>query len=228
MSTDDRLTRDVRPAVSTALDHPLLGLERRRTAVALAYLSALIGLFAVSYAGANVRVNDVLLDTRSIGFDHVSTVLIVVVTATVTISPFVYAVWNGGPGLAFAAPLVPVFLGDVAAGQYVLGADTAIALTTGAAASALALYATDVRATGALRPRSTAVDEAQLLLVTVLTVVAAVGIVRFVATVPPRHLERYAPFAVCWLVPLGVVGSYWAGRLRTTVAARADRERVES
>ena len=228
MSTDDRLAVDPRPAVSTALDHPLLGLERRRTGVALAYLSALIGLFAVSYAGANVRADDVLLDTLSPGFDHVSTVLIVAVTVTITIVPFVYAAWNGGPGLAVAIPLLPVVIGDVAAGQYVLGTDTAVALTTGAAASAVALYATDVRTTGSLRPRSTAVDGPQLLVVTVLTVVAAVGIGRFVATVPPRSLEQYAPFAVLWLVPPAVLGGYWVQRLRTSVAARVDRTGAES
>lgn len=233
MSTDDRHGFDLRSAVGTVLDHPLAGLERRRTAMALAYLAALIGLFAVSYAGANVSVDDLLLDTLSTGFDHVSSVLIVAVTATVTIAPFAYAIRNGGPGLAFAIPLVPIALGDLAAGQYVLGVDTAVALTTGAAASALALYAADVRTADSLRPWRTAGGPAipRLLAVTVLTVVAALGIVRFVAVVPPRSLERYAPFAVLWLVPLGVVGSYWASQLRTTVATRTDhtdRDRADS
>ena len=224
MSTDDRHRFDLRSAVSTVLDHPLAGLERRRTTIAVAYLSALIGLFVVSYAGANVRVNDVLLDTLSRGFDHVSTVLIAAVTVTITIVPFAYAIWNGGPGLAFAIPLVPVALGDLAAGQYVLGVDTAVALTAGAAASALALYATDVRTAGSRRPWRTAGGPAvpQLMVVTVLTVVAALGIARFVAVVPPRSLERYAPFAALWLVPLGVVGSYWAGEVRTMVSTRAE------
>lgn len=225
MSTDDcnQNRFDLRPAVSTVLDHPLAGLERCRTTVAVAYLSALIGLFAVSYAGANVRV-DVLLDTLSLGFDHVSTVLIVAFTATVTVVPFAYAIWNGGPGLSFAIPLVPVALGDLAAGQYVLGVDTAVALTAGAAASALALYATDVRTADSLRPWRTAGGPAvpRLLAVTVLTVVAAFGIARFVAVVPPRSLERYAPFAALWLVPFGIVASYWAVEVRTAVATRAD------
>lgn len=226
MSTDDcnQNRFDLRPAVSTVLDHPLAGLERRRTTIAVAYLSALIGLFAVSYAGANVRVDDVLLDTLSLGFDHVSTVLIVAVTATVTVVPFAYAIWNGGPGLTFAIPLVPVALGDLAAGQYVLGVDTAVALTAGAAASALALYATDVRTADSLRPWRTAGGPAvpRLLTVTVLTVVAAFGIARFVAVVPPRSLERYAPFAALWLVPFGIVASYWVVEVRTAVATRAD------
>ncbi|ADB58932.1 hypothetical protein Htur_0031 [Haloterrigena turkmenica DSM 5511] len=226
MSTDDcnQNRFDLRPAVSTVLDHPLAGLERRRTTIAVAYLSALIGLFAVSYAGANVRVDDVLLDTLSLGFDHVSTVLIVAVTATVTVVPFAYAIWNGGPGLTFAIPLVPVALGDLAAGQYVLGVDTAVALTAGAAASALALYAIDVRTADSLRPWRTAGGPAvpRLLTVTVLTVVAAFGIARFVAVVPPRSLERYAPFAALWLVPFGIVASYWTVEVRTAVATRAD------
>ncbi|WP_126664026.1 hypothetical protein [Haloterrigena salifodinae] len=226
MSTDDRNRNRfaLRSTVSAVLDHPLAGLERRRTAVAVAYLCALLGLFVVSYAGANVTVDDVLLDTLSLGFDHVSTVLIVAVTVTITIVPLAYAIWNGGPGLAFAIPLVPVALGDLAAGQYVLGVDTAVALTAGAAASALALYVTDVRTAGSLRPWRTAGGPVvpRLLSVTVLTVVAAFGIAQFVAVVPPRSLERYAPFAALWLVPFGVVASYWAGEVRTTVATRTD------
>ncbi|WP_339105370.1 hypothetical protein [Haloterrigena salinisoli] len=224
MSTDDRRGFDLRSAVGTVLDHPLVGLERRRTAIAVASLAALIGLFAVSYAGATVRVDGALLDTLSLGFDHVSTVLIVAATVTITIGPFAYAIWNGGPGLAFAIPLVPIALGDLAAGQYVLGVDTAVALTTGAVGSALALYAADVRTADSLRPWRTAGGPAipRLLAVTVLTVVAAFGVVRFVAVVPPRSLERYAPFAALWLVPLGIVASYWAGEVRTTVATRTD------
>ena len=232
MSTDDRFSLDFRLTAGTALDHPLVGLERRRTAVAVAYLAALIGLFAVSYAGARITVDGVMLDTTTPRFDAVSTYLIALSVATMTILPLAYAVWNGGPGLAFAMPLVPVALGDLAAGRYVLDADTAIALTVGAAAAALALYATDVRTTGSLRPWRAAVERArvpgELVVVTILTVVAAVGVARFVAVVPPRHLDRYASFAGCWLVPLAVLGSYWVGQLRTTVAARAEREQVES
>lgn len=232
MSADDRFTVAVRPTVSTVLDHPLVGLERRRTAVALAYLAALIGLFAISCAGARIAVDGVLMDTLTVGFDHVRTILIALAVATITIAPLGYAAWNGGPALAFAAPLVPVALGDLAAGRYVLDVDTAIALTVGAAASALALYATDVRTTGSRRPWQSGVDRSRSptgpVAVTILTIVAAVGVVRFAAVVPPRHLERYAPFAVCWLVPLGALGRYWVGRLRATVGTRADWERVES
>lgn len=227
MSADEHYTVDRRETVGDLLEHPLVGLERRRTKFAVGYLLALAALFVFSSAGPAVAVDGVALESRSPLFDHASTVLIAVVAATITIGPFCYAAWNGGPALALAIPLVPVFLGDVAAGRYVLGLDAAIALTAGGAASALALYASDVRRTRSLRPWRTDLDVEHLLFVTSAAVVAAVSVGRYLATAPPRSLEWYAPFAVCWLVPLAVVGAYWGATVRATVATRARRERSE-
>ncbi|WP_436346324.1 hypothetical protein [Natronorubrum sp. FCH18a] len=229
MSTDDRYGFDRRPAIDDVLEHPLLGLERRRTSVAIVSLLALTALFAVSYAGSAVAVGGAPLETLTTQFDTITKVLIALVTATITILPFVYAAWNGGPLLSFSMPLVPVLLVDVAAGQYVLGVDAAVALTVGAAACALALFATDVRRAGSLRPwRSVEIDAVHLLFVTMAILVAAAGVAQFVAIQPPRTLEWYAPFGVLWLVPVGIVGAYWQAAIRTTVGARAEETEVES
>ncbi|ELY55623.1 hypothetical protein [Natronolimnohabitans innermongolicus] len=229
MSTDDRYGFGRRLPDLPFLEHPLLGDRRRPTTIALAYLGVLVGLFALSYAGTTVTVGGSTLDTVTARFDTVSTYLIALATATIAIVPFVYAAWNGGPVLAAAMPLVPVALGDLAAGQYVLRTDTAIALTVAGSAAALALYATDVRRTGTLwPPRGAAIDTDRLLVVTVTVVVTAVGVGQFVAGAPPRSLEWYAPFSALWLVPTAVVGAYWVQTLRASVASRTDRERADS
>ncbi|WP_440766508.1 hypothetical protein [Natronorubrum sp. DTA7] len=229
MSTDDRYGFDRRPTVDDVLDHPLLGLERGRTEIALSALLALSALFTVSYAGSTVAVGGAPLETLTTRFDTLTKLLIAIATATITILPFVYAGWNGGPLLSFAIPLVPVFLADVAAGQYVLGVDTVIALTVGAAACALALFATDVRRTRSLRSwTAVEIDAVYLLVVTLAILVAAAGVAQFVATQPPRNLEWYAPFSALWLVPAGILGAYWQAAIRTTVAARAEETQVES
>ncbi|WP_306054765.1 hypothetical protein [Natronococcus wangiae] len=227
MSTDDRRVFGRRLPGSSDLEHPLVGLERRRTTVAVAYLAVLVGCFAVSYAGATVTIGGAPLETLTPRFDAVSAVLIALATATITIVPFCYAVWNGGPAVSFGLPLVPVLLGDLAAGRYVLGVDAAIALTVGAAAGALALLATDVRRTDSLRPWRADRGDAtasHLPFVTMATIVAAVGVARFVASAPPRSLGWFLPFAVCWLVPVGIVGAYRQATLRTAVASRAEGE----
>lgn len=229
MSTDERHVLDPRPAVGDVLEHPLVGLERRRTAVAVAYLAILLGIFAVRYAGMTLAIDGAPLETTLTSrFDVVSAVMIALAAGTITFVPFLYAAWNGGPALSFAMPLVPTVLGTLATGRYVLTLDGTIALTVGGAASALALFATGVRRTGSLRPWRTRVDTAALLFVTASTVVAAAGVGRFVAAAPPRHLEGYAPFVVLWLVPLVVVGAHWAAAIRNTVAMRTERERSES
>ncbi|ELY35934.1 hypothetical protein [Natronorubrum tibetense] len=229
MSTDDRYGFGRRPTVDDVLEHPLLGLERSRTRIAIAGLLGLTALFAVSYAGSAVSIGGTPLETLTTRFDTLTKLLIALATATITILPFVYAVWNGGPLLSFAMALVPVFLGDIAAGQYVLGVDTVIALTVGAAACALALFATDVRRAGSLRPWNAArIDAVHLLVVTFAVLVAAAGVAQFVATQPPRNLEWYAPFSVLWLIPIGIVGAYWQAAIRTSIAVRAEEIEPDS
>lgn len=230
MNTDQYHRFDPRPVINDVLEHPLVGLERRRTLVAVAILTVLLGLFAVRYAGMTVAIDGRLLETvRTAWFDELSAAVIAVAAATITVLPFCYAAWNGGPALSFVMPLVPVVLGDLAAGRYVLTLDAAIALTVGAAASALALFVAGVRRTGRFRSwRSAPSNEPRLLFVTVVTVAAAVAVGRFVIGAPPRYLQGYAPFGVLWVVPLTVVGRYWIAAIRTAAATPSDRARSRS
>lgn len=204
------------------LAHPLLGRDVRRTTALLSSLLALAVLFAVRRAGSAVRVEGAPLETHVIAFDGLSALLILAVTATLLVVPIGYALWNGGPGLAFVAPQVPIALGALASRSYVLDLDAAVALTTGAAGAALALYVGDVRRiealadvdrTEALRPwRTRPIDEDVLLFVTAVAGLAFVVAVEFATTVPTYVLERFAPIAILFAIPVVVLAVYWRAR----------------
>ncbi|WP_247003481.1 hypothetical protein [Halosolutus gelatinilyticus] len=222
MSTDRRLIEW--PDGPAILENPLIGLDRRRTTIAIAYVLAVVGLFAASYAGGAVVIDGTPLDTARPSFDTISAVLIALATATMLVVPLGYAAWNGGPALSFALPLVPVLLADAATGRYVLDLDVSIALTVGAAACALAVLSTDVRRRGTYRPwRYRSIDENAVLFVTAATIVAGVGVRRFLVTAPAHAREWYLPYGACWLVPVGILVAYWYG-LGTSVANRTGRQ----
>lgn len=221
--TDDRRSIRTRAAVATALEHPLLGRERRRTVLAVAYLLGLIAMFCASYLATRVTIDGAFRNTLTTGSDTLSMVFIALVTPTILLVPPLYAAWNGGPGLAFALPLVPVGIGDVIAGAYVLDLDLAIGLTVGTSAAAIALVSGDVRRTGSLRFWRDGVDEDRLLFVTAIAIIAAVGVGRFVDTAPSYMREWYAPLGGYWLVTAAVVGGYWVALARSAWVAGVGR-----
>ncbi|UTF54528.1 hypothetical protein [Natronosalvus rutilus] len=205
------------------LDHPWIGLERRRTVAVGVYLCGLLALFLIGYFGGHVRIDDVVLDSLTVGFDSVRMIAIALVAPTILLIPLCYAAWNGGPALSFTLPLVPVTIGDLLAGGYVLDLDIALALTVGASAAAVALVSADVRRLGSVRVwRSSETDVDRLLFVTALVVVAAVGVGRFVAAAPAYVLEWYAPFGGLWIVATAILGFYW---VRWAWSLSADRAR---
>lgn len=223
IGTDDRDSLDTRATISAALEHPLVGLERRRTLLTIAYLLGVVAMFTASYLGARLTVGGDVLDTVSTsGFDALSMIFIAFVMLTLLVVPLCYALWNGGPGLSAILPLVPVALGDLIAGTYVLDLDLATGLTVGASAAALALVGTDARRAGSLRFWQAPVDDDQLLFVTAVSIVAAVGVARFVTAAPPYVREWYAPFGGLWLLPVVIVGGYWIRRLRSARRPRSN------
>ncbi|MCU4926013.1 hypothetical protein OB905_08445 [Halobacteria archaeon AArc-dxtr1] len=229
MSTDGRTETAAGSDAVPVLDHPWIGLERRRTLLTLGYVAVLVALFAVSYLGTTVTVDGATLDTLTPRFDTVSTVLILLATLTITVAPLVYAGWNGGPVTAFALALVPVVLAELAAGRYILGLDAVVALTVGAAASVVAVYATGVRRTGALLPWRRAVPDLDtLLFVTVISIVSAVAAARFVLAVPSYMAEWYAPFGALWLVTAGLLGVYWYAWARLGTAERSEEGVIDA
>lgn len=227
---DHEESGDAPDSIASILDHPMLGRRPRRTGAAIGYLAVLVAVFLVDVVGASIALPRTSPATFTATFDATAAVFIVVATLSITVVPLVYAVWNGGPALALSIAVAPVVLAAVAAEQVVLGLDTAIALTVGAAASVLAVFANDVQERGSFRPwRRLEADAAdgtnRLPFVTVVSVVALVGAVRFVRSVPSYVLEWYAPFGLLWLVPLALLPTYWNARIRTV--ARPDREAAD-
>lgn len=226
--TDDRRWHSVRATVAAALDRPLLGLEPRRTALAIVYLLGLLAMFLGSYLGTRVPINDAVQSAQTTGLDTLSMIFIALVTPTILVVPLCYAIWNGGPGLSAVLPLVPIGVGDVMAGAYVLDLDIAIALTIGANAAALALVSAAVRRAGSLRFWRAGVDEDGVLFVTAISIVAAVAVGRFLETAPSYMLEWYAPLEGVWFVTAVLLGGSWLCWARSVLDSRVDRLATDS
>lgn len=204
------------------LEHRFLGRHPRRTWAAVAVLFAVVSLSLFRRATIAVDVDGGDLAVLAPAADALADVVILAVALSVTVLPIVYACWNGGPALSFAAPILPVLVGDVLGGAYVLDLDVAVAVSVGAVAAAVAVYTTDVRATRSVRPWRSRVDENALWLLTGTTALALVIGWRFTAAMPEHVLEWYEPFGTALAIPVAVVLAYWIGRARTTFADRAD------
>lgn len=226
--TRERWLTTGRRVFSGTLGHEALGVRPRRTRIALGSLACLFGLVLASYAGSGVTVGGDPLETYTWGFDALSMVVIALAAATVTVAPFAYAAWNGGPVFSFALPLAPIAVSDVLAGRIALEIDAAIAVTVGVASAALAVYAAEVRESGSYVPwrgRPPAAWEDRLLFVTAATMVALVAVGSFLETAPAYVLTWYAPFAPLWLVALGLVCTYWGTWLWRSRAREGGAER---
>ncbi|ELZ11036.1 hypothetical protein C479_09503 [Halovivax asiaticus JCM 14624] len=189
-------------------DRSLLGLTGRRTALTLRTLLVLWGLYALS-ALTRGELRSGKLQTLSPAFDALSTVLILVGLFVATLGPVGYAIWNGGPVLAFAIALAPEFVGELLALRWVLDLDLAVSLTTGAAGAAAALAVTVVRTCRSHPDEPLSMPSQQHVLAVGIIVAGSAGAVtRFALQAPTRVLSAYRPFALYWLVPLAVVGLF--------------------
>ena len=205
---------DLRGRIATTIANPVLGRRPRRTALTLAALAALVALHLASHL-ASREVAGVRAQTTSPAFDTLSAIVIVVSLVAILAGPFCYALWNGGPALSFAIPLVPIAFGELVARRWVLDVDAVVALTTGVVGAALALYATEVAATGSARPwRRRRPAAGSVLFVAVVAVGSAIAVTRFVLVAPDRLVDAYTPFAGLWLVALAVGGAYGVDWLR--------------
>ncbi|AGB14723.1 hypothetical protein Halru_0071 [Halovivax ruber XH-70] len=194
-------------------DRSLFGLEERRTALTLRTLLALWGLYALS-ALTRGELRGGTLQTLSPTFDALSTVLILVGLFVATLGPIGYAIWNGGPILAFAIALAPELVGELFAFRWTLDLDLAVSLTTGAAGAAAALAVTGVRTRRSQPGEPLSMPSRQHVLAVGIVVAGSAGAVtRFALQAPTRVLSAYRPFALYWLVPLAV-GALFAVSLR--------------
>ncbi|PSP75642.1 hypothetical protein BRC81_14745 [Halobacteriales archaeon QS_1_68_20] len=199
------------------LEHPLVGLSRRRTLLGIGYVVGTVVLVAISawpYEGGIFNPH-----TGVGGIDALRALVIVLAAASLTVA-LAYAAWNGGPALALAIPIAPVLAGGAVAGRLVLEVDLVLAMCAGAAAAALATYATGVRRTGRWRPRPYPGLADGLTIATPAAVVAIVGLVRVSPVVGPHARDALVGAGVLAATAVAALLVQWGVWLRSAVADR--------
>ena len=199
---------------SPSLSSLLFGVSRCRTLVGVVYLSGLVALVAMSAAAARASVAGVRVVTMTPAFDTLYWAIIVVVVLSTFVVPLAYALFNGGPALAFCIAVAPEFVVYAATGSLYLTPDLALGLVFGALASALALYATDYRVHGTLSPGTRPALDDVLLFATAATLVAAAALARLYVAGAASMTARTEPMGYAVVPALVLVGRCWVDRLR--------------
>ena len=195
-------------SVDRLLQHPFVGIDPRRSAIAIALLGTLVAIHLVSVLAA-FEIAGVRAQTLTPAFDSFSAFVIVASLLAVTVGPLAYACWNGGPGLAAVIPLVPVLVGDAVTFRWVLDVDVTVAITAAGAGAALALVAGEARTLGTVTPWRERLPPANIGLFVAVVCVASAGVVAsFVLQAPDGMVAAYRSFVVYWLVPVAVAGCY--------------------
>jgi hypothetical protein len=179
--------RDKRMNAGSLLAHPLVGEHRRRSAVGLAFLGTVVSMTVVSSWLSGAVVRSVRLETLTVAIDEFRAFIIVLVLASQALGVG-YALWNGGPALAFSIPVVPLLVAGGLAGGMALETDLAVALGAGATGATVAVATTTVRYADGFAVRSIQESAAGLSLATAATVVAIVAALRTPVGTGPRFV----------------------------------------
>ena len=199
---------------SVPFDTALLGVSPRRTAVGVAYLLCLSAFVATSVAAARASVAGVRLVTLTPAFDTLYWALIVVVVLSTFVVPLAYALFNGGPALAFLVALAPELVVYALTGRLYLTPDLVLGLVFGALAAAVALYVDAYRRYGSLSPGARDPVDGALLCATVATVVAVAALARLYATGTPAMAARTEPYGAAVGPAVALVGVGWVNAVR--------------
>jgi hypothetical protein len=192
----------------------LLGVTPSRTLVGVGYLVVLAVVVTTSTVAARSTVSGVPIVTLTPAFNSLFWALIVLVVLSTFAVPVGYALFNGGPALAFLIAVAPELVVLVTTGMLHLTPDFALGLAFGAFAAALAVYVTGYRVHGSLSPGSHADLDDAVLFATAVTVVAVVGLARLYVEGPASMAVRTEPYGV--VVPtVGMVAHCWLTRFRT-------------
>lgn len=191
----------------TYLAHPLLGIEPRRTAVALSYL--LIGSFAIQVSGARAVLFAYTGPHLPGVVDQLSGGTILLTMAATFLFAIAYPLWNGGPLLAIAIPLMAPLSGAVSAGTIALDVDMTLALATGALGAAIATLR-EVHRGAPHRTAITLLDAT--ILTSVAVMIAGVAVIR-IADVVGSHATQGVWIAGIATLAAGVSVCYVWNRL---------------
>lgn len=191
------------------LEHPLIGIDRRWSALGGAYCVVVVLATVVAswlYTGGVTS-----LPRWSLGFvDGFSGALILVAVLSSTLLPPLYGGRNGGPAMAAAIGLTPMLSGSAISFEYTLTNDVVVALIGAAAGAVVAVGVTwrrHSRVRGQLAPDRATVDG--LLLASGLSTVALVAVWRFDQGAPPVVVATIDPLQWLVLVPVVACAVLW-------------------
>lgn len=196
------------------LDSTLLGVSRLRTLVGIGYLIVLALLVTTSTVAARATVAGVPVATLTPAFNSLFWALIVLVVLSTFAVPVAYALFNGGPALAYLIAVAPELVVYATTGTLRLTPDFALGLAYGAFAAVLAVYVTGYRSQGSLSPGARAATDDGVLFATAVTVVAVVGLSRLYVGGPASMAARTEPYGFVVVPTVAMVAHCWLTRLR--------------
>lgn len=185
------------------LDHPLLGRDKRLTALGIGYAgivligSVVVGVLHLGLVDRLPAVTIRLID------GYMGGVIIAAVLA-MTVIPLLYALANDGPIVAASIALAPHISSIVITQRFVLTNDVVIALVTASLAATMAAIMFAIRRSPSLDAPPTADEVDGLLVAMVVTVIAVWAVIRFDRGAPTSMVATIDPWF--WLVVASVVG----------------------
>ncbi len=192
----------------------LLGDTRLRTLVGIGYLVVLTAVVVASTLSTRTTVAGAPIATLSPAFDTLFWALIILVVLSTFVVPIVYALFNGGPVIAFLIAVAPELVVYVTTGTLHLTPDFTLGLVFGAFAAVLAVYVSAYRSYGSLSPGSHADLDDALLFSTAVAVVGTVALARLYVEGPSSMAARTEPYGVVVVPTVAMIAYGWMMRLR--------------
>ncbi|PSQ19939.1 hypothetical protein BRD00_00455 [Halobacteriales archaeon QS_8_69_26] len=148
--------------------------------------------------------------------DGVVAAAVLAVVASVGLG-FVYAVWNGGPLLSFAIPVLPELVGRLSAGSWAVDQDLAVVLSAGAGAAVLAVYGTAWAERDSPRADRYGGVVDGLTVATPAVVLALGALVRLRGRTSPHVADAVGAAWILWGLTAVAATAAWVGCLRAAV-----------
>jgi len=199
------------PQNNSGLSHPLLGVNPRLTAVGLGYV-----IFVAVCVLASVWRRELFLSGGRLptAIDGLSWFVIFLVSLSTFVAPILYALVNGGPGLAVTIPLAPHLAVAGTTGEIAGDVDVALALAAAGVGGSIALLREMLRrGDGSLSLYPGAVDGA--ILTTAPTVLGIVVLVRLVGVAGPHATTGLQITAVLSVLAVASLLAVWSQILLT-------------
>lgn len=211
----DRTALDGRASgLTDALDHPVLGRRRRRTAAGLGIVAVFVALAALeSAATALVDPTGALTPVR---FLNALRWLTIAASLALVLTAVPYAAWNGGPLAAALLATAPTIGSGLARTPAVLTVDAVFGLLVASVAATLAVLVDARRATRGTDAEAVLLpDEDGLLVASAVTVVGGVAYWRLSVAPSPGTAAWIDGFGALLALPLAGLAVGWWTLFRT-------------